>query len=200
MIDEGYIKFESHWQETAALDNPQIATLIKWRRPLYAAGLIGHYSEENVGFGNISLRIAAQRQFLISGTQTGHLPELGNEHFALVTDYDIAGNSVVSEGASEASSESMTHAAIYELDQRIRAVVHVHSDRLWLRLKESAATTDASIAYGTPGMAREFDRLFESTDFSTTGIAAMAGHEAGLIGIGESLQEAAERILALNAK
>ena len=197
MIDEGYIKFDSMWQTSAPLDNPEIDDLIKWRRPLYAAGLIGHYSDINIGYGNLSQRTNVAGQFVISGTQTGHQADLGNEHFALVTAYDIERNIVHCTGAAEASSESMTHAAIYELDAKIRAVVHVHSDELWLALKDSLPTTDDSVEYGTPQMAQEFCRLFSNTDFPDTGLAVMAGHDAGLISIGSSVQEAAARVLAL---
>lgn len=200
MIDEGYIKFDSHWQKTEPLDNAEIETLNRWRRPLYDAGLIGHYAELGIGFGNLSVRTGKDGQFIISGSQTGHLANLGPEHYALVKDYDIERNRVTSIGAHEASSESMTHAAIYDLDPDIGAVVHVHSEVLWAGLKDSAATTNAEVAFGTPAMAREFRRLFKETDFSLTGIAVMAGHEAGLVSTGSSLQEAAERILALDAK
>jgi ribulose-5-phosphate 4-epimerase/fuculose-1-phosphate aldolase len=200
MIDEGYIKFESDWRKTEALDNAEIESLIRWRRPLYDAGLIGYYEEHGIGFGNLSVRAGAEGQFIISGTQTGQLPDPGAEHYALVKDYDIERNRVTSIGAYEASSESMTHAAIYELGPDIAAVVHVHSEALWAGLKGSAATTDADVAFGTPEMAREFRRLFRETDFKMTGIAVMAGHEAGLVSTGSNLQEAAERILALDAK
>jgi ribulose-5-phosphate 4-epimerase/fuculose-1-phosphate aldolase len=199
MIDEGYIKFESHWRKTNALDNAEIVLLNRWRRPLYAAGLIGHYEEHGIGFGNLSMRLGTERQFIISGTQTGHLPHPGAEHYAVVEDYDIDQNRVYSRGATEASSESLTHAAIYELDRDIGAVVHVHSAEMWARLKESAATTDAGIAFGTPDMAREFQRLFLETDFAVTGIAVMAGHDSGLVSSGRNLQQAAERILTIDA-
>ena len=200
MIDEGYIKFDSHWRKTEPLDNAEIELLNRWRRPLYDAGLIGHFEEHGIGFGNLSVRAAAQRQFIISGSQTGHLSDLGAEHYALVEDYDIDRNRVYSIGAREASSESMTHAAIYELDPEIGAVVHVHSETMWAGLKGSAATTDAEVAFGTPEMAREFHRLFKETDFPKTGIAVMAGHDSGLVSTGSNLQEAAERILAIDAK
>lgn len=201
MIDEGYIKFDSHWHNTGPLDNAEIESLNRWRRPLYDAGLIGQYEEHGIGFGNLSVRAtAAQRQFIISGSQTGHLPDLGAEHYALVEGYDIDRNRVYSIGGREASSETMTHAAIYELDPEIGAVVHVHSEAMWAGLKGSAATTDADVAFGTPEMAREFQRLFRETDFRKTGIAVMAGHDSGLVSTGSNLQEAAERILAMDAK
>lgn len=200
MIDEGYIKFDSHWQKTGALDKAEIESLNRWRRPLFDADLIGHYEELGIGFGNLSVRAGTDGRFIISGSQTGHLPELGAEHYALVEEYDIEANRVSSIGATEASSESMTHAAIYELDPEIGAVVHVHSEDLWKMLRGLAATTDANVGFGTPEMAREFRRLWEESDFRDTGIAVMAGHDSGLVSTGGNLQEAAERILALDAK
>ena len=200
MIDEGYIKFASHWQKSDSLDNAEIESLNRWRRPLYDAGLIGHYEEHGIGFGNLSVRAGNKGQFIISGSQTGHLPDLGAEHYALVEDYDIDRNRVSSVGAAEASSESMTHAAIYELDPEIGAVVHVHDEKLWAVLKGSAATTDSAVAFGTPDMAREIRRLWRESDFRKTGIAVMAGHESGLVSIGSNLQEATERISAIARK
>jgi len=200
MIDEGYIKFVSVWLKTPPLQHPEIDELIRWRRPLFAAGLVGYYEDGGVGFGNISMRIAPGEgdQFIITATQTGHLPELGREHFSLVTAFDLERNEVHCSGAAEASSESLTHAAIYRLDARINAIVHVHSRKLWSDLRGQVATTNPEVSYGTPEMAREFGRLFEETDFSDTGIAVMAGHDEGLVATGSSLGEAAEKILSLN--
>jgi L-ribulose-5-phosphate 4-epimerase len=200
MIDEGYIKFTSRWQQSDAVENPAIAELIEWRKPLYAAGLIGHYEDIGIGYGNMSARTDAQGRFIISGTQTGHISELKNEHFALVTAFDVDANTVNSEGATEASSESMTHATLYQLNADIRAVVHIHSDDLWARLKGLVPTTDEGVAYGTPAMAIEFDRLLKHSDFGNTGIAVMAGHAGGLISTGNSVQEAAEKLLTLQGR
>jgi ribulose-5-phosphate 4-epimerase/fuculose-1-phosphate aldolase len=197
MIDEGYTKFAVEWTRTAPLTLAEIEDLIRWRKPLYEAGLIGQYEDIGIGYGNISVRTSADGQFVISGTQTGHLAELGNEHFSLVTNFDLKANSVACTGPIQASSESMTHATIYSLDSSINAVVHIHSAEMWVRLRESLPATDADIAYGTPEMAEEFGRLYRGTDFPTTGVAIMAGHEDGLISIGRDLQEAAQRVLVL---
>ncbi len=200
MIDEGYIKFDSRWRQTEPLHNSEIDLLNRWRRPLYDAGLIGYYEEQGIGFGNLSVRISPEGRFIISATQTGHVRNAGAEHYALVEDFDIEQNRVFSHGALEASSESLTHAALYSLDSRIGAVVHVHSEKLWTALKDTVPTTRADVSYGTPEMAREFDRLWRESDFPETGIAVMAGHASGLVSIGRDLQEASERILALDAK
>ena len=197
MIDEGYIKFESDWQRGPALKRADVDELIAWRRPLFAAGLIGHYEELGIGFGNLSKRSNDAGLFVISGTQTGHLPELGPEHFALVTAFDVALNRVSSRGAAEASSESMTHAVLYDVDESIGAVAHVHSRELWVSLKGKLPTTDPAVAYGTPEMADEFRRLYRETDFPVGGVAVMAGHDSGLISIGETVAQAWRRLLDL---
>lgn len=198
MIDEGYTKFIVDWTDHKSLSAREIADLERWRRPLFDAGLVGYYEELGIGFGNISVRAADAGQFIVSGTQTGHLPTTGPQHYALVTGYDIAANRVSCRGAVQASSESLTHAAIYELGSTVGAVVHIHDMRMWNDLKCQAATTHADVAYGTPEMADDFKRLFRETDFAETGIAAMAGHESGVVSIGRSLQEAAIRVLKLH--
>jgi L-ribulose-5-phosphate 4-epimerase len=196
-IDEGYIKFDSDWSPGPAADSNLTTLLDRWRRPLFEAGLIGHYEALGVGYGNLSARLGASREFVISGTQTGRLAETGGQHYARVTDYDIDANRVCSTGPVEASSESLTHAAIYELDPAITGVVHVHSKSLWQSLLGRLPTTADGVSYGTPEMAREFVRLYRNTDFATAGVAIMAGHEEGIIAFGSSLEEAARRILAL---
>ncbi len=198
MIDEGYTKFVVHWSDRRPVEHAEVAELERWRRPLFDAGLVGHYADENIGYGNLSVRIGSGREFLVSGTQTGHLAHTGREHYALVTDYDIDRNIVHCRGAVQASSETLTHAAIYALDPAFGAVVHVHDEPLWRRLRGSVPTTREDVAYGTPEMARELARLYRETDFPAARLAVMAGHEAGLITAGRSLAEAATRVLALH--
>ena len=195
MVDEGYIKFNSKWHKDASPAEATIADLNHWRQRLYEAGLIGFYEALKVGFGNISMRYGEPGHFIISGTQTGHLPVLSNEHYVVVTEHDVARNHVTCRGLVEASSESLTHATLYDLDPAIHAVVHVHSKVLWLRLMHKVPTTDVNVSYGTPEMAHEFTRLYRDTEFAKTGIAVMAGHDEGIISIGTSVKEAAEHIL-----
>jgi len=197
MLDEGYVKYRSRWSEAPAPDPAAAKLLEKWRKPLFAAGLVGHYKELGVGFGNISVRCGKPGQFLITGTQTGHIETTTDQHYSLVSGYNIERNEVNCSGPVQASSEAMTHAAIYELDGSIAAIVHVHSKPLWEQHLNHLPTTSPEVAYGTPEMAREFRRLYADTGFSLQGIAVMGGHEEGLISIGESLEQAAEKILAL---
>jgi hypothetical protein len=67
-------------------------------------------------------------------------------------------------------------------------------------LKHTVPTTDADVAYGTPDMADEFRRLYRETSLPRTGVAVMAGHESGLLSLGQNLQDATLRILSLHAE
>ena len=196
-IDEGYVKYVSHWQPGPPPDPDAIGVLNRWRKPLYDAGLVGHYEDLNVGFGNISVRTGSAGAFVISGTQTGHIENTGPEHFSLVTAADVDANTVHCVGPIQASSEALTHAALYALSAEIGAVVHVHDRDLWHAHKDRLPTTDPSIPYGTPAMAHAFESLWAGGEFQDGGIAVRAGHDEGLVSIGRTLEEAATRMLAL---
>ena len=193
MIDEGYTKYAVDWTRGGLEPGPMIDALDACRQRLVQAGLIGHDETHDVGFGNLSVRDG--NAFIISGTQTGHVNRTTHAHYARVTSADIDRNRVACVGAVQASSESMTHAAIYAAAADVGAVVHVHDESLWQASLGRLPTTDANIAYGTPDMARELQRLLEETAFGSEGLAVMAGHEGGLIAIGKDLEEATGRML-----
>lgn len=197
MIDEGYTKYEVDWQVDAPLSGAQVDALDGCRRRLHAAGLIGFDAEHEVGYGNLSTRAEALGGFIISGTRTGDIEATDARHYSLVTGWDIDANRVHCRGPVQASSEALTHAAIYELDPAIGAVVHVHDRAAWRRYKGRLPTTAADIAYGTPDMARELQRLWRDTYLKAHGIAVMGGHPDGLIAFGRDIEQATKRILEL---
>jgi ribulose-5-phosphate 4-epimerase/fuculose-1-phosphate aldolase len=123
------------------------------------------------------------------------LPELRRQHYTRVTDYSIVENKVSCKGPIKASSESLTHAAIYEMDHRIHAIVHVHHAKLWKALKNKVPTTSSSVPYGTPQMALAVKSLYDHGDLAAQKIFAMAGHEDGLVSFGTTLMEAASIML-----
>ncbi len=196
-IDEGVVKYQSFWTRAPAPHAAVVDELETWRRPLFEAGLIGEYEEHGIGYGNISARCGEPGQFMISGTQTGHLATTDKSHYAVVTSWSVHGNRVCCVGLSQASSEAMTHAAIYQLDQHIGAIVHVHSAELWRQNLDRLPTTSRDVPYGTPEMANEFRRLYVDNDFRKTQLAVMGGHEDGILSFGRSLEEAATRVLDL---
>jgi len=195
VTDEVGTKFELDWLTGPVIGYPDIDELIKWRKPLWLAGLIGFDEEDQLGYGNMSVRLA--NKFIITGTQTGGLRNLAKKHFTLVTDYSFKDNAVQCVGPIAASSETLTHAALYELGWSIGAVIHVHSERLWTEFMDTLPTTSALARYGTPEMAEEFRRIGNEPEFQETGIAVMAGHKDGLIGVGSTVKVAVKRITLL---
>ena len=200
MIDEGYVKFRCDWTPGPPPAADLLDGLDTARQLMVESRLIGHDRTTGVDYGNISIRAPNPGQMIITGTQTGHLARLSARHYVLVTACDIATNRVHCTGAIQASSETLTHAAIYALNPEIQAIIHAHQHALWERLVGEIPTTAADVAYGTPQMAEELQRLYRATDLPTTRLAAMGGHPDGLISFGATLTEAAQRLLnALHA-
>ena len=94
-----------------------------------------------------------------------------------------------------ASSESLTHAAVYEADKTVQAVIHIHSPKLWNKLKNKAPTTRKTVPYGTIAMAKEINRLFKETPAKNKKILVMGGHEPGLLSFGTTLNQAKKTLL-----
>lgn len=193
-MDEGYIKFRANWTKTAPLLPDLIQDINYWRNEMYQMGLIGAY-ENGIGFGNISYRLNKEGQFLISGSATGNYKKLTHEHYAKVLSFDLHKNTLACEGAILASSESMSHAVIYQECPAINAVIHVHHLELWKKLLNQVPTTDLSAAYGTPEMAYSIIGLLKNTNLLEQKIFVMEGHEEGIFVFGETLAAAAAVIL-----
>ena len=193
-IDEGYIKFNCIWNK-ADFDFPEdlLSILNTWRDKLYTLNLIGAY-EGGIGFGNISVRTHGS-QFIITGSATGDKAILTKDDYALVTLYNINKNEVESTGQIKASSEAMSHAALYESDKQINAVIHIHHLELWEKLLHKVPTTDEKVTFGTPEMAYEMIRLYNETNVPDKKIIVMGGHKEGIISFDKNLYEAGEIIL-----
>jgi L-ribulose-5-phosphate 4-epimerase len=192
-MDEGYIKFNYTWIQKELQPIKEMASINNWRDVFYKKGLVGVY-DNGIGFGNMSMRLD-KGKFLITGSATGSYASLIKNHFSVVTAYNLLENSVVCEGAIKASSESLTHAALYNCDDNINAVIHIHHLKKWKTLLNTVPTTNATVSYGTPEMAFEIQRLFRETNVALEKIIIMGGHEEGIISFGESIEEAASILM-----
>ncbi len=197
MEKEGVIKFNCNWINAAPLNIDLIKELDGWRNKLYNLGLIGE-NADGIGYGNISRRFNEQT-FIISGSGTGKIKTLTPEHYTEVTSYDLEKNALTTIGPIKASSESLTHAAIYQQDKNINGVMHVHHFGLWKKMLHIYPTTNGNIEYGTPAMAMEIERMFTSTAIADQKIFVMAGHEEGIVSFGKDLDEAGNILLNLFA-
>jgi ribulose-5-phosphate 4-epimerase/fuculose-1-phosphate aldolase len=196
---EGVTKYELHFNPSASLAPQRLTELNAWRALLHRLGLIGQDANRygGVGFGNLSMRLdAGGARFAVTGTQTGHLPALEAQHYAIVTACDPEANRLTAEGPIAPSSESLTHGQIYALAPSVNFVFHVHAPRLWRAAAQLALpATDARAEYGTPDMVREVERLFRESAVHERGLFVMGGHEDGVVSFGATAEAAGAVLL-----
>jgi ribulose-5-phosphate 4-epimerase/fuculose-1-phosphate aldolase len=197
---DGVIKFQLDYSPGPALPAGALAELNAWRKILFLLQLIGQDPRRygGYGYGNISRRLkAGSEQFVITGTQTGGLPELEAVHYVTVLACVPPENRLVARGPVKPSAESLTHGAVYAQDSALAWVMHAHSPHLW---RHAAALglpiTSPAVAYGTPAMAAEVARLFRETDVRAQGIFAMGGHEDGMVSFGRTAAAAGGALTA----
>ena len=194
-MDEGYIKYDCQWITGEPVLFEGFAEINNWRQRLHQLGLIG-MNPNKIGFGNISLRALGTNQFYITGSATGGIKHLTEAHYTRVIDFDIKKNSLTCKGPIKASSESLSHAAVYSAASEINAVVHVHHLKSWQLLINQLPTTCNTVAYGTPEMHWEIIRLFKETDLRTKQVLVMGGHPEGIVAFGRNMEEAGRALMA----
>lgn len=197
-FDEGYIKFNCHWNETkAVVPDKLFAEINEARSVMVAKNLIGCY-DNGIGFGNISVRDPAHSDsFFITGSATGAIKDSTPDIYALVERWDVSSNTLWCSGPVKASSESLSHAVIYETLPEVNCVIHIHSLELWKRWLPVVPCTPESVAYGTPEMASSIVELISDPHRAKQGVFAMKGHEEGIIAFGGTTGEATEKIFKL---
>ena len=190
--DEGVIKFQYTLKMAPAPLKTEYIKLEKWRALFYKLNMIGEYPIEKVGFGNLSSRLADD-QFIITGTQTGHLAHLEAHHYTVVTDCNLKKGSVEAKGMIPPSSESLTHHAIYEASDTIKYVFHIHHPQMWKYMIDNEFDAiGEDIPYGTQAMA---SAALKVLDGKSHGAFVMKGHEDGIISYGKTAQEAGKILL-----
>lgn len=187
---EGVVKFNCYWKQSGPIITDEPYSIMNyWREVLVNMDLIGAY-ENGVGFGNMSMRDKVSGKFFITGSATGEIPVLEPGHYVYVEGYNFEDNAVMCSGSLKASSESLTHAAIYKADPDTNAIIHVHNMEQWESLKDVVPTTKEEFEYGTAGLATDIFRLFKESDVIEKRIIVMAGDSAGLITFGNDMDEA----------
>ncbi len=178
-MKEGVIKYRLYHISGDYTPAPD-PVFFRMRRWLYSRGWIG-CTPEGIGYGNWSMRtpqpyVPGDGAFHITASRTGHLERMDATHVALVTFYCIEENYLYCRGRHPASSEALSHAALYAAMPAIGCVAHIHHAAAWEALKGKAPTTDPTAAYGTPQMARAIQEVA-----SDAGFLVMGGHPEGLL-------------------
>lgn len=195
--DEGVIKFQYTLKMAPAPEKEEFIKLEKWRALFFRLNMIGEYPIEKVGFGNLSARLDSDT-FVITGTQTGHLPHLKSQHYTKVTECNLRKGTVKARGMIAPSSESLTHHAIYLASNEIKYVFHVHHSPMWKYMIDANCDAIAeNIPYGTQEMANAAIKLIAGR---SSGAFVMKGHEDGIISYGKTAQEAGKILLDLYRK
>lgn len=189
MMSEGSVKFTCDRVKAELTRFTGFDELNRVRRRLIDIGFMG-VDPNGIGFGNVSVRDGETNNFYITGSGTGGVEELTLEDCAKVTAFDFEKSWLRCEGSTIASSESLTHAAVYESDPNAKAMIHGHNVTLWAALLDQVPTTGRGVEYGTPAMAEEVRRLFKMTDVRRRKIFVMAGHEGGIVAFGKDLADA----------
>jgi len=216
---EGVIQYQLDFVTEHHIDCPQFAELNHWRSYFHRLELIGQDPARygGLGYGNVSHRAcnydydlgcadeanAGQDEpdnaFVISGTQTGHLPLLCREHYVLVEAVDLERNLVRARGPIPPSSEALTHAALYWASAAVQTVFHVHSPLLWQRARQlNLLQTPPQVTYGTPAMALAVAGLVQQRqqqEGRVDGVIAMLGHEDGIIVYGGDVESVGALLL-----
>lgn len=210
---EGAVRFEVR-HETRPLEErvhgETARVLSAWREILANLRLLGQDPAryEGLGYGNVSARVGpfgdvarGRRRFLVTGTQTAAVAHATLREYCLVEAWDLEGNRVTSAGLVAPSSESLTHAALYDASPAVRVVLHAHAPELWRQARAlGLPVTHPDAANGTPAMALEAQRLYRDGTFASTRVAAMGGHEDGVLAFGGTAAEAGAALVAQLAR
>ena len=194
MSETGSVKFTCEQVATKLSRFAGFDQLNLYRRKLVDLGMVG-VDANGIGFGNLSVRDGTSSRFYITSSGTGGIAKLTPADFSRVIAYDFAKNWLQCEGLRVASSESLTHAAVYESDPTAGAVIHCHDVELWSELLEKVPATPKTAEYGTSEMAYAVKRLFETTDVKEKKSFVMSAHYGGLVTFGTDLAGAVEVLL-----
>jgi hypothetical protein len=187
---EGDERFNCYWNQSGpVIPDDAYSVLNYWRDVLFNMDLIGAY-ENGVAFGNLSLRAGQTSKFFIPGEATGAISILEPVHYIRIDGCNFNENALKCSGPLKGSSESLTHAVIYQADPGTNAIIHAHSIELWESLKGKVPSTDVQYLFGTPGMAGDIFRLFKETDVIEKRIIVTEGEKAGLLAFGNDMDEA----------
>jgi ribulose-5-phosphate 4-epimerase/fuculose-1-phosphate aldolase len=192
--DDGIIKYHAIHKNSSPPDHVNLDQLDEVRTKLFDLGLVGVYSD-GIGYGNVSIR--NDTGCIISGTSTGAVRVLGSGGYCYVRSFDLNLNTVKTEGPTLASSESMSHCAIYQAHSSVQCVLHIHNRALWQKLLDyGCESTSADIPYGTPQMALSMATLV-SSKLAPTSLLVMAGHDEGIVAYGHTISSAFDQIKAV---
>ena len=194
--EEGVIKFRFDHEPGAAPEESTTAPLRAWFRILRRLELVGQDPARYQGaaWGNLSRRLGSG--FVVTCSQTSGRRALEADHFATVEKWWPERNRLRSRGPCPPSSESLTHAMLYDEIPRANWVFHAHTPLIWRRAEAlGLPVTDPAAEYGTPEMADAVRAVVAGLGRPSSGLLSMGGHEDGVLAWGGRAEEAGCRLM-----
>ncbi|MEQ8857120.1 MAG: class II aldolase/adducin family protein [Pseudomonadales bacterium] len=202
---EGTIRFAYGLEhpDGPVADPEQFLALRGWRTVLRRLGLLGQDAGRygGLGFGNLSARDPQQpEQFVITASQTAGTPAFEDADLVRI----VAGNTarfwVDALGHQPPSSETLTHAMVYQADASVGWVLHGHSPDIWQRAEELALpATAADVPYGSPAMVDAVAGLLAAHPGRPL-VFVTLGHRDGVFGCGPSAAATGGALVAALAR
>jgi ribulose-5-phosphate 4-epimerase/fuculose-1-phosphate aldolase len=202
---EGSIRFAYALEPPvgAVADPALLAALSGWREVFKRLGLLGQDPARygGQGFGNVSGRDPQRpREFVITASQTGATPGLTDDDLVRITHSNPVRFWVDAVGHRPPSSETLTHAVIYQADPAVGWVFHVHCPDIWQRAAELALPLTAEdVPYGSPAMAEAVSQLL-SQHQAGPAVFVTLGHQDGVFACGADADQAGGALLSLLAR
>lgn len=167
--------------------------LLAWRKVLRQLELIGARADRYDGYGYGNLSIRHGDGFLISASQTSGSLDVTADDFVTISSWQFDRFWVEASGSQPPSSETLTHAMIYEGDASVSCVLHAHCPQIWQHLADLPCTS-ADTTYGSPAMAEEVRFLMRNQPERPL-VFTTRGHEDGVFVCGPRLEEAAQTLI-----
>jgi hypothetical protein len=199
---EGTIQFAYNLTPSDApiLGESAFAELRAWRSILFTLDLLGQRSDKYGGYAYGNLSVAQPSGFAITASQTSGAPKLLASHIVAIKEANLQRFWIEAEGSEPPSSESITHAMIYQADARVRVVFHIHSAEIWqARADLKLPETPESVPYGSPEMAQAVSHLLAQNQ-SRPLVFATAGHEDGVFALGHHARDCGGLLVTYLAK
>jgi hypothetical protein len=202
--DEGAIRFAYGLEapEGDVAEPAVLQALAGWRAVLKRLALVGQDPARygGQGFGNLSCRERpGVGAFVITASQTAGAEGLNDSDLVRVLYASPERFWVDAVGRQPPSSETLTHAAIYQADATVGCVLHAHSPDIWRRAAALALpATPEDVPYGSPEMAKAVALLLEQP--SRPVVFVTLGHEDGVFACAANATAAANALVHVLAR